>query len=100
MNPKKLEETKAQLVEIGFTKGPWRVDGEDISSPGVPCINICAGDFGPTFHHICDVNSQLNEKSEEFELRGSDWANAHLIAAAPDMYESLSVLESFMSSKF
>ena len=71
------------------TPGPWRVDGEDISAPDVPCINICAGDFGPSFYHVCDVSSQLNERTEQFELLDSDWANAHLIAAAPEMLAAL-----------
>lgn len=53
------------MKEAGFTKGPWHVDFD------YPAI------FNDQCNFICDV---------------SDAYNAHLIAAAPEMYEMLSFI--------
>lgn len=65
------------------TPGPWVVDGEDDIVPDVPCILIvCEG------KRVCDVSSTLKDDGE-FVLTDQDRANAHLIAAAPDLLEAL-----------
>lgn len=76
-------------METKFTPGEWRVDGDDIVCPDVPCIQICAGEIGPDFYHVADVASQYDEDKNEFVITERDRANAHLIAAAPEMYEAL-----------
>ena len=65
------------MTEPKWTKGPWRVvvDEEAAQVKGFPCI-----------------------EAEDYEVVGTegmygdldtDYANAHLIAAAPDLYEAL-----------
>ncbi len=70
-----------------YTEGPWEIIGED-SQGGVPFIDIGAGAMGTrSFAQICDVCSTLDEITNEFSITERDYANAHLIAAAPDMKE-------------
>ena len=53
-----------------FTPGPWEVDSSHVKT----AVNV-----GNT--HVAMVNWGINEEEHN--------ANAHLIAAAPDMYEEL-----------
>lgn len=81
------------MSEAKFTKGEWRVDGDDIVCPDVPCIQICAGEIGPDFYHVADVASQYDDDKNEFVITERDRANAYLIAAAPEMYDILAGIE-------
>lgn len=77
------------------TPGPWEIFGEDISSPGVPCIVIEVGQ-----KRIAEVCSSFNEDTEDLELTAEDSANAALIAAAPDMLGALEIVLESMQSLF
>ena len=54
-----------------FTKGKWSVLGEI----------VIAEKGHKTIKPLCSLNGRMDPKEDE--------ANAHLIAAAPDMYETL-----------
>jgi hypothetical protein len=57
------------MSELKTTPGPWqRIYGIHVSNSSVP---------------ICSMTGQLYHTNEQME------ANAHLIAAAPEMYEAL-----------
>lgn len=70
-----------------FTKGPWRKDGPTYSEENDQfCINIVGGDGDemPTWYAVSSyIWGTQKEKAE---------ANAHLIAASPDLYEALEKL--------
>ena len=74
------------------TKGPWAVEGDDESVPGVPCIGIASAE-----KRICDVASTLND-DDDWQLTGEDRANARLIAAAPELLEALELADQFISN--
>ncbi|MHA7813293.1 MAG: hypothetical protein ACX94C_07885 [Phycisphaerales bacterium] len=74
------------MSEAEFTPGPWIVDHYAESVPrdgGLPCAiyaeddNLIAG-FDGTHHHV--LKSEHAKQSH---------ANAHLISAAPDLYEAM-----------
>lgn len=67
-----------------FTPGPWAIEGEDDISEGLPCIDIMAGEYGPTYKQVCHVSSSLDADGD-FALTDTDRANAALIAEAPNM---------------
>ena len=61
-----------------FTKGPWRIDqGAIFGDDGVDYDRMVASLTGYTRNFEADLVATQNK------------ANAHLIAAAPDMYEAL-----------
>ena len=62
------------MTKPAFTPGPWEYD------PDTPISHDIYG--GKKGFHICAATSGFSEK-------GMTEANAHLIAAAPDMYEAL-----------
>ena len=66
-----------------FTDGDWRVEnawcGYEILSHDGNDANL-----------VCGVDGDISNEDDEF--------NAHLIAAAPDMYRMLKMLEGFESS--
>lgn len=73
-----------------FTPGPWENDGEDIIAPDIPCIVISAKHpFHPGRKRVCNVDSDLNDETDEFIITDENKANANLISAAPEMYEIL-----------
>lgn len=72
------------------TPGPYEIWGEDEQVPGVPCIEIGRGKVpSPEAKSICLIQSTLNEDADKFLLTKEDWANAHLLAAAPDLITAL-----------
>lgn len=73
----------------GFTKGPWVSHGKSVMATGTT-DTYSGAVLGPIAH----MNS-LDEHDDEgrnWWTNGSPEANAHLIAAAPDMYEALQPL--------
>lgn len=68
----------------GFTKGSWRVD-DSVHGKGAGIVHIKSDEYS----EICTIWSSASENEDEF------LANANLIAAAPDMYESLEWLETY-----
>jgi hypothetical protein len=75
-----------------FTPGPWRVDGDDEGCDGVPYIEIATGESS-TYHVIAHVQPTFKQgqtlSDDDWSLEASDEANAHLIAAAPELYDAL-----------
>ena len=67
---------------MNYTKGEWKVEVRESSN----CIRIKSHDdtqgYADYIVQIADV----------FGTNGEDEANAHLIAAAPDMYEALKAI--------
>lgn len=66
-----------------FTPGPWIAEDEEFSEKGdytAPQVFSCADEDNPKI--VC-----------ELAVRSGMEANAHLIAAAPDMYEALRAAE-------
>lgn len=77
-------------LTITSTPGPWEVWGEDDLAPDIPCLDVGRGEVGtPTCKSICLVESTLDGVSDKFSLTPEDHANAHLIAAAPDLLVAL-----------
>jgi hypothetical protein len=74
--------------ETKFTPGPWFHQGDDEDAGGLPVILIESVDSA-----ICEVRANDEGASEEDCIIGEQTnANAHLIAAAPDMYAALQVV--------
>jgi hypothetical protein len=68
-------------MEKKWTPGPWFID-EDSE----PVLRVMAHDPGLEPWHICDV-APLATSSQD---KTTNWyANAHLIAAAPELYDAL-----------
>lgn len=69
------------MSETKFTNGPWFISDELRTS-----INTAPTEDG-SYKHIAMVNWC---KYREYSIEGEEHdANAHLIAAAPEMYEAL-----------
>lgn len=65
-------------AKVGHTPGPW-----DLEDSGVDEAYVYFLDAGPAWIP-CDVHSGPDNH---------DWANARLIAAAPDLLEALEAIE-------
>lgn len=73
-----------------FTPGPWNILGDDEGFDGVPYIEIAAGECGThTFRPIAHVQPDYDDTRDDWTLNDTDYANAHLIAAAPDLLDAL-----------
>lgn len=70
------------MKKPNYTKGPWNVEKETTAN-GITHISIRGEPDTHLFTgvQICKINYHLDFKN--------DLANAHLIAAAPEMYEAL-----------
>lgn len=64
------------MTETKFTPGPWKCDGEESAYYDLPTLNILDKDG--------DIVAGAVDYIDESGL-----PNAHLIAAAPDLYEVL-----------
>lgn len=81
--------------ETKWTPGPWVV-GES-SHNGLPCVDACDPNDGQLMIEICEVWGEDRAESETEMSR----ANAHLISAAPELYEALaSMLEECEDDEF
>lgn len=76
------------MFKAKFTKGPWSIDVSQINNAPHCLVGYCNKD-GELFE-ICGVYGVY---SHEVECEQST-ANAHLIEAAPDMYE---FIETYMA---
>lgn len=65
------------MTQAKYTSGPWRFKGFDPEFNTVPVINSGSYDLGV---HFLGTHGLTNEEKE---------ANAHLIAAAPDLFDAL-----------
>lgn len=76
-----------------FTKGPWEIKPIEDEKE---YIRIRGTVLGGRFK-ICNVNDAKLHHSDELKWcameREESMANAHLIAAAPEMYDLLSTIE-------
>lgn len=66
-----------------FTSGPWRIEYDASLSPHI-VIDTPSGTPEAATIQTCDYDDGLGER-----LTVTDWENAHLISAAPDMYEAI-----------
>lgn len=64
------------MSELKATPGPWRLNPDGSISDCTPASNV-----------VADV-----ELSADWDYCGMAYANAHLIAAAPELYEALESL--------
>lgn len=85
-NFEKAREGK-EMSEKRHTPLPWRIEGED-SLMDIPFIEICSGEFGPTFRSVAEVRSGMDE-NEEWRLTDEHWANAELIVTAVNAHDEL-----------
>jgi hypothetical protein len=71
------------MMERKWTKGPWRVWGKPSEAD-----MVCGGHV-----NICEPEKEFRHSHFASISVGNAWpegiANAHLIAAAPDMYEAI-----------
>lgn len=72
-------------MKTKFTKGPWELG--EATSKHPYCIDAHCNNDGLRFE-LCEVLGV----DDEFEACEQSKANAHLIAAAPEMYEMLDSL--------
>ena len=78
------------MTDTKWTDGRWRTDGNDVwadGSDGDDCV-ICA--IGVAWGGRSAVHSIVRRHRKD--PRQEAVANAHLIAAAPDLYEALEVM--------
>lgn len=71
------------------TAGPWRNEGDDCLTAGFPFIAIAAGEIGPSFRSIAEVQGVYDERADGAPLTDESRANARLIASAPSLLEAL-----------
>lgn len=70
-----------------FTKGPWQAGGNwDVNK----VLSTDGGDI------ICDCSDAASSVEDDSERE----ANAHLIAAAPELLEQLEIARRFVQPKF
>lgn len=74
------------MTEAKFTKGPWVSYGSGVATEayGLKPDRTYGHGCGATF--VCCLN---DGEYHEYKDREEQEANAHLISAAPDMYEAL-----------
>lgn len=75
------------MTTVNFTKGPWKVNSfnSGVSTDYVPDSDRTSG-YGAGNDFICDLN---DGEYHEYHNNEEQIANAHLIAAAPELYEAL-----------
>jgi hypothetical protein len=83
---------ESKMSEAKFTKGPWKACQDGIGGWNVNCRgkydnSYC--DIGQNSPTVCDAWDLIYADCENKNPK----ANAHLIAAAPEMYELLDSIE-------
>lgn len=78
-----------------FTPGPWRAQYTAITAKGA--VDTC---FGTVWGPIAYIEPLLVHDTEgrEWSTSGTPKANAHLIAAAPCLYEALQYARRFLNA--
>lgn len=76
------------------TSGPWVIYGEDEVSDGVPTVEIATG--GDNYQ--CIANVAASWVDDDLIINDETYANARLIAAAPEMLEALKRAEKFIQN--
>lgn len=79
-------------METKFTKGPWlaRVEDDEDSGAGAQVYEVYES---ATMHeHTLPILTLCNYRKDDVELL----ANAHLIAAAPELYDALQMAVNYM----
>lgn len=74
---------------MSHTPGPWFVADRAFSNPGSVC---CLGSIEERHEDGRRKELWVTYMSEDFPTDEEMWANAHLIAAAPDLLEALETL--------
>ena len=85
-----------------FTKGPWKLIDDCIRSPDMAGISDQMADYRGAI--ICDMSAGLGHSLGERYLSRrhalpETRANAHLIAASPDLYEALKHLVEYIDKE-
>ncbi len=76
------------------TPGPWRADDETDGFQGMNHIPIWAHeDVGE--HRLAEVQPHFNEARGDFQFTEEDWANARLIATAPELIDLLQEIHDY-----
>ena len=77
------------------TQGTWFVTGEDAHTGDIPFIEVSREtEPGSNWKMICAVECSIVGPDEDFVLTEEDWANARLIAAAPELLKCLKKIDS------
>lgn len=89
------------MSEPKFSKGPWRVFGDDEAPTGCPFIQLARGDCpSKEFRHVAQVMGEGDDgDGNDFYITDEDRANADLIAAAPDLYAIADLISRFNSDE-
>jgi hypothetical protein len=72
------------MREERFTQGPWVALPEEVGKSYIRVRGTALGGL----YKIANVISPITDETAEYESQ-TTWANAHLIAAAPDLYRAL-----------
>jgi len=70
------------MSKLKATPGPWRISLSDNATPHICCNNGSWDDFVDEDTLVCTMPAEIMKAYNSL-------ANAHLIAAAPDLYEAL-----------
>lgn len=70
----------------GYTPGPWSVFGDPNDHPGIEADDLAISVV--VYGEPCEVEAGIQGRTSD-----EAWANARLIAAAPDLLEALEALE-------
>ena len=75
------------MSEAKFTKGPWTIESDDLERECYRSIS------GKGHGALADVVWQMEDDKNTGHRSPKCEANAHLIAAAPELYEALASIE-------
>ncbi len=70
------------MANTGYTKGEWKIDNRTVYSLNTRGTNRFSC-------HVQEADDDMGRRISDAEVT----ANAHLIAAAPDMYEALNLVK-------
>ena len=86
------------MSETKFTPGPWKIDMGfgDWGMPITHTVFVCDQIYAEKHTEICSIYSAqpycMGEQQRVRDKYQTDKANAHLIAAAPELYEALEAI--------
>ena len=83
------------MSEANFTKGEWFIEKEANWNDDCWAISV-KRDYDDSIHHcFAEVVYKMEHEDRNVELE----ANAHLIAAAPEMYEELQEVSNWLNTQ-